>query len=76
MNAFDWKDQPSILASDPHFKPRGPRGRSHSEICAESVVVVTKRLGRNPGRINGISKAEAKQRNAPVSPYRLQNGCK
>lgn len=56
---FMWHQhrRPSIFAGDPAFAPRNKAGQSLSQIAADSVQMVTKRDGRNPGSVRGISAA-------------------
>lgn len=58
-SAFNWArdPRPSIFATDIAFTGSKKTGKSLNQTATESVEKVTKRDGRNPGSIRGISAA-------------------
>lgn len=55
MNAFNWQTgRPSIFSLDKAFTGT-KAGKTMSQVVSESVVSQTKRTGRNPGTIAGLS---------------------
>lgn len=54
---FHWREHPrdSIFMEDKSFTYGAGSGKSMSHISSESVERITKRTGRNPGTIGGIS---------------------
>jgi hypothetical protein len=55
--SFTWNDgEPSIFATD--RTARGVKGgKSYTQVASEAVARKTKRTGKNPGTIAGLSKA-------------------
>lgn len=62
-NAFDLGSGSSIFARDPLFATLA-NGKSRSQVALEAVEASTRKLGRNPGTIAGISRKEQAQRRA------------
>jgi len=62
-NAFDWRrdKRPSIFATDPAFTAT-KSGRTQAQASSEAGRAIverrTKQLGRSPGYIPGLSRAE------------------
>jgi hypothetical protein len=57
-SAFNWRTgTPSIFASDARFTTLSS-GKSRQQTTTEAVERKTKKTGRNPGTIRGISRAD------------------
>lgn len=54
--AFHWDTgEPSIFASDPHFRAASTTGKSLSATASDAVSRHVAATGRSPGSINGLS---------------------
>ena len=56
-NPFNWRmrTEPSIFARDPHFRAKGPEGKTTSQIMTD-FVERQRANGIEPGSINGLGK--------------------
>lgn len=59
---FDWRNDPtpSIFATDPYFRAKGPEGKSTGQIMTD-FVERQRAKGIEPGSINNLGKPTAEK---------------